>query len=174
MNPFLSEYTTPFGVPPFDLIQFEHFAPAFETGFAQQVQEYDTIENNPAPATFENTVEALERSGAVLARVARVFYSLLGTDSTEELSALAKDIGAQMASHRNRLYLSQKMSQRIYDLHENPSENWSEEQYRLVEELHRRFARSGVQLEEGKRARLSSLDEQLATLSSEYRDNMLA
>ena len=174
MNPFLSEYTTPFGVPPFDLIQFEHFAPAFEAGFAQQVQEYDTIENNPAPATFENTVEALERSGAVLARVARVFYSLLGTDSTEELSALAKDIGAQMASHRNRLYLSQKMSQRIYDLHENPSENWSEEQYRLVEELHRRFARSGVQLEEGKRARLSSLDEQLATLSSEYRDNMLA
>ena len=174
MNPFLSAYTTPFGVPPFDLIQFEHFAPAFETGFAEQIQEYETIENNPEAATFENTVEALERSGAVLARVARVFYSLLGTDSTDELSGLAKGVGAQMASHRNRLYLSQKMSQRIQDLHENPSEHWSEEQYRLVEELHRRFTRSGVQLEEGKRARLSALDEQLATLSSEYRDNMLA
>ena len=146
MNPFLSEYTTPHGVPPFDQVQFEHFEPAFKAGFAEQVAEYEAIEQNAEAPTFENTIGALERSGAVLSRVARVFYSLLGTDSTDELSALAKDVGAQMASHRNRLYLSQAIFDRIHALHENPSEDWTEEQHRLVAEIYRKFARSGVQL----------------------------
>ena len=173
MNPFLSEYTTPHGVPPFDRIEFEHFESAFEAGFAEQVAEYEAIEQNSEAPTFENTIAALERSGAVLSRVARVFYSLLGTDSTDELSALAKDVGAQMASHRNRLYLSQAIFDRIHALHENPSEDWSEEQHRLVEEIYRKFARSGVQLETTKRDRLRELDAEIATLKSEFRDNLL-
>ena len=116
MNPFLSAYTTPHGVPPFDQIEFAHVAPAFAVGFAEQTAEYEAIEQNVEAPTFENTIGALERSGAVLSRVSRVFYSLLGTDSTDELSALAKDVGAQMASHRNRLYLSQEMFNRIHKL----------------------------------------------------------
>ena len=107
MNPFLSAYTTPHGVPPFDQIEFDHFAPAFQAGFAEQTAEYEAIEQNLDAPTFDNTIAALERSGQTLSRVSRVFYSLLGTDSTDELSAMAKDVGAQMASHRNRLYLSQ-------------------------------------------------------------------
>ena len=174
MNPFLSEYTTPHGVPPFDQVQFEHFEPAFAAGFAEQTAEYDAIEQNPESPTFENTILALERSGGVLHRVARVFYSLMGTDSTPEMSALAKDIGAQMAAHRNRLYLSQAMYERLHALQSDPNPDWTGEQARLVEEYHRHFARSGVQLEDDKRHRLQELDEQLATLSSQYRDNMLA
>jgi peptidyl-dipeptidase Dcp len=173
MNPFLSAYTTIHGVPPFEQIEFEHFAPAFEQGFAEQIAEYEAIEQNPELPTFENTIAALERSGATLSRVARVFYSLLGTDSTPELSALAKDIGAQMASHRNRLYLSQAMFERINTLHHNPSSDWTEEQRRLVEDRYKKFAKSGVQLPDEQRDRLRALDAEIATLTSEFRDNLL-
>ena len=174
MNPFLTAYTTPYGVPPFDVIQFEHFAPAFDAGFAEIEEQYAEIENNSAPPSFENTIAALERSGAILSRVARVFYSLLGTDSTEELSELSKDVGARMAAQRNRLYLSQAMYKRIATLYDNPLETWTSEQHRLVSEMHRKFCRAGVQLEESQRRRLSELDEQLSRLSSQYRDNLLA
>ena len=76
MNPFLSAYTTPHGVPPFDQVKFEHFEPAFEAGFAAQVAEYEAIEQNPEAPTFENTIEALERSGAVLSCGKGVLQSL--------------------------------------------------------------------------------------------------
>ncbi len=174
MNPFLSAYTTTHGVPPFDQIKFEHFEPAFAAGFAEQVAEYEAIEQDSQTPTFDNTIAALERSGATLSRVARVFYSLLGTDATPALSALAKTVGAQMASHRNRLYLSQALSERVQTLVDNADSSWNAEQKRLVEEYHRRFSRSGVQLEATKRQRLEELDGALATLSSQYRDNMLA
>ena len=174
MNPFLSEFQTPYGVPPFGLIRFEHFQPAFEAGFAEQIAQYKEIEDHPEDATFANTMEALERSGAILRRVSRVFYSLLGTDSTVEMSELSKEIGAQMAAHSNRLYLSQKMYQRIDSLHQNPDLNWDVEERRLIDEKHRKFVRSGVQLQKDKRERLSEIDEEIATLSSGYRDNLLS
>ena len=173
MNPFLSEYQTQYGVPPFDLIRFEHFEPAFATAFSEQLQEYVAIENNPEPPTFANTLEALERSGATLSRVARVFYSLLGTDTTDEMSALAKEIGAKLAAQRNRLYLSQEMYQRINSLQQHPDPSWSSEQRRLLEEVHKKFVRAGVQLPENQRQRLREIDEQCATLASQYRENLL-
>ncbi|MBM75174.1 MAG: peptidase M3 [Proteobacteria bacterium] len=174
MNPFLSEFETPYGVPPFDLIRFEHFKPAFAAGFAQQVGEYEDIEDNPEEPTFENTMVALERSGATLNRVARVFYNLLGTDTTEDMSELAKEVGAQIAAHRNRLYLSQKMYRRVDVLHKNPDPKWDSEQLRLIAEIHRKFVRAGVQLEDDQRKRLSDIDEEIATLSSQYRENLLS
>ena len=174
MNPFLMAYTTPYGVPPFDQIRFEHFEPAFDVGFEEQSRQYQAIEDNPEPPSFENTIEALERSGATLSRVARVFYSLLGTDSTDELSELSKDIGAKMAAQRNRLYLSQSMYKKVAFLYENPSDDWSAEQHRLVSEMHRKFCRAGVQLAESKRTRLEEIDSELSRLSSQYRDNLLS
>jgi peptidyl-dipeptidase Dcp len=174
VNPFLSEFQTPYGVPPFDVIRFEHFEPAFDAGFSEQLAQYESIENTEEKPTFENTMEALERSGATVTRVSRVFYNLLGTDATPEISELSKDIGARMASHRNRLYLSQKMYKRIDFLHQNPDPSWDFEQRRLISETHRKFVRAGVQLEDQKRALLSNIDEKIATLSSEYRDNLLA
>ena len=90
MNPFLSKFKTPYGVPPFEQIDFDHFEPAFAAGFAEQVGEYEQIEDNIEEPTFVNTIEALERSGAILGRVSRVFYNLLGTDTTPQMSELAK------------------------------------------------------------------------------------
>ena len=174
MNPFLSEYQTAYGVPPFGQIRFEHFQPAFVAGFAEQIAQYKEIEDNSEEATFANTMEALERSGTILTKVSRVFYSLLGTDATAEMSELSKEIGAQMAAHHNRLYLSQKMYQRIDSLHQNPDLSWDLEQRRLIDEKHRKFVRSGVQLISSKRERLSEIDEESATLSSQYRDNLLS
>ena len=119
-------------------------------------------------------MEALERSGGILTRVSRVFYSLLGTDTTPEMSGLAKEVGSQMATHRNRLYFSQKMYKRIDALHQNPDLSWDFEQTRLVNEMHRKFVRAGVQLDATKRQRLNEIDESLATLSSTYRENLLS
>ena len=127
MNPFLSEFQTAYRVPPFDDIRFEHFKPAFEAGIAEQNRQYETIENNMEEPTFENTMEPLERSGAILNRVSRVFFNLLGTDATTEMSELAKDMGSKLATHRNRLYLSQKMYLRIDSLYQNPNPMWNPE-----------------------------------------------
>ena len=113
MNPFTTEFQTPFRVPPFDKIKFEHFEPAFTQGFATQVEQYVAIEENPERPSFENTLEALERSGAMARRVSRVFYSLLGTDSTPEMNELAKEVGSKIAANKNRLYLSRKLFERV-------------------------------------------------------------
>lgn len=173
MNPFLSKYDTEHGVPPFDRIRFEHFRPAFAFGFAQQVQEYEMIEENEESPTFENTIEAIEKSGSILSRVSRVFYSLLATDSSPEMTVLAKELSSAMASHRSRFSLSEKIFRRVQFLVQHPSTDWTMEQSRLLKEIHSSYSRSGVLLAEPVRNRLAEIDSDIAELSADFRSNLL-
>ena len=112
-NPFLTPSTLPFAFPDFDAIREEHFAPAFAAGMAEQRAEVDTITADPSPATFENTIVALERSGATLRRVSAVFFTLAGSCSTEGIRAIEAEVAPQLAAHADAILLDPALFARI-------------------------------------------------------------
>ena len=112
-NPFFSEWTTPFGVPPFDQIRTEHFLPAIEEGIAQHGREVAAIAKSPAPPTFANTVEALDASGRLLEKVTSVFSNLTSAETSDALQAIQKQVAPMMAAHRDDIRLDPALFQRV-------------------------------------------------------------
>ena len=109
-NPLLEKWTTPFAVPPFDRIKTEHFKPAFDRAFADNLKEIAAIAGNKAPPTFANTIDALELSGETLDHAASVFYNLSGTDSTPEIQAIERAIAPRFAKHGMGIYQNRACS----------------------------------------------------------------
>lgn len=173
-NPLLREFDTPFGVPPFEKIENAHFAPAFERAIEEHRQEVKKIAENEAAPTFENTVVRLEQSGQLLNRVQSVFYNLTSAHTNDDLQALAKQINPQLASHRDDIYLNQKLFERIKSVYESRTNlDLTVEQGRLLEETYRDFARGGANLPDDKRARFRAINEELSLLSTRFGDNLL-
>src|SRR5690606_29917881 len=112
-NPLLAPWTTPFEMPPFDLIAPEHFLPAFNRAFAAHIREIEAIAGDRARPTFENTVEALERSGRQLERVACVFHNLAATDTNDAIQAIERRIAPRFARHSSRIYQDTRLFRRI-------------------------------------------------------------
>ena len=112
-NPLFSEFDTPYGAPPFDSIENAHYMPAFEQGMDEHMAEVLAIAESTEPATFENTVEALEYSGKTLSRTAGVFYNLNGSTTNEEMQAIAKEIGPKLAKHRDDINLNEALFARV-------------------------------------------------------------
>src|SRR5690348_6080846 len=102
-NPFFENWTTPFGVPPFDRIRPEHFAPAFDRGMAEQTSEIAAITGHDTAPSFGNTIEALERSGRLLERTSRTFFNLDSSNTNDELEAIARDYAPKLAQHQTRI-----------------------------------------------------------------------
>ena len=116
-NPLLTPSPLPLGYPPFDLIKDEHFAPAFDLGMAEQLTEIAAITGHPEPATFENTILALERSGQLLGRVSRVFSNLNGCHTNPTLQTVEKSFAPKLAAHRDAILLNAALFTRIAALH---------------------------------------------------------
>src|SRR5260221_12520743 len=112
-NPFFETWTTPFGMPPFDRIHPEHFPPAFDRGMEEQIAEIAAITGTPAPPSFSNTIEAMERSGRLLERLSRVVFNLDSSDTNEELEAVARDFAPKLAQHKMRIALDTDLFVRI-------------------------------------------------------------
>ena len=147
VNPFFETWTTPFGMPPFDRIRPEHFLPAFDRGIEEEIAEIAAITGTPAPLSFSNTIEALERSGRLLQRVSRVFFNLDSSNTNEELEAVARDFAPKLAQHKMRIALDADLFARIADLHaRRASLGIAVDQLRLLERDHIRFVRSGALL----------------------------
>lgn len=174
MNPLLIEFQTPHQVPPFDKIQFKHFQPAFKAGLLAQEKEYQAIENETEGPTFENTIEALEKSGQMLTSVSLVFFNLMWTDSSPEMNELAKEISPLLAAHKDRLYMSNAIFDRVDHLKQKPETHWSSEQRRLIDEIHKAFIRSGIQLTKKEQSRVESINKSLAEFSMQYQQNLLS
>ena len=134
-NPFFTEYETPFGVPPFESIKTEHYKPAFMAGMEEQMAEIEDIVTNPDPATFENTVAALDQSGALLSKVSMVFYGLNSANTNDELQALSKELSPLLSKHSDDISLNPALFQRIKQVYENQDkEQLDKEQKKLLEE----------------------------------------
>src|SRR5271169_1554926 len=174
-NPLLEPWTGPFEAPPFDRIEPGHFRPAFEAALKEARREIDAVAADPAPPTFANTIEALERSGRSLDRVGGVFFNLTGAATNDELQAIEREIAPALARHRNDTYLNEALFKRIDALKaKENSLGLSAEQGRVLERYHLNFTRAGAGAPGEAKARLAAIGERLATLAAEFGQNVLA
>ena len=175
INPFFEEYSTPFGVPPFDKIKAEHFMPAFEEGIRQDSLEIETIANNPEQPTFENTIEAMANTGDLLSRVSGVFYNLRSADTNDDLDTIAQKVSPMMSAHSDNIKLNGKLFQRVKAVYEmRDSIDLNDEQKRLLECTYKSFVRSGAELDDSQKARLREINKELGLLDLKFSANVLA
>ena len=173
-NPFLSEYTTPFQVPPFDQIKNEHYMPAFEAGIKEQQAEVEAICNNAEPATFENTILPFDKSGQTLDRVSNVFFNLNECLTNDEMIAIAEQVLPMLSKHSDAIMMNPKLFERIDYVYQHRNEmGLDDQQIRVVEKYHQDFIRSGAGLDAEQQAELSRINEQLSTLSLQFGNNLL-
>jgi peptidyl-dipeptidase Dcp len=174
-NPFLAPSSLPFEFPDFDAIREEHFLPAFAAGMAEQRAEVDAITADPAPATFENTIVALERSGAALRRVSSVFFTLVGSCSTPGIREIEAEVAPRLAAHADAITLDPALFTRIEALFAARHElDLDAESLRLLERRHRDAVRAGARLAPGEQERLKELNAELSALSTEFGARLLA
>jgi peptidyl-dipeptidase Dcp len=174
-NPFLSPSTLPYSLPPFASITDDDYRPAFEAGFAEQRAEVEAIAADPAEPTFENTVAALERSGAVLARVSHVFFNKTSSDSNATTDELELELAPRLAAHSDAIRLDPRLFARLRNLHERrDSLALTPEQRYLVERLVDDATRSGAALGDDEKERLRDLNGRLSTLTTRFEKNLLA
>lgn len=174
-NPFFAESPLPLHYPQFDKIKDSDFAPAFDAGMAQQLKEVEAIANNPAAPTFENTLIALENSGAILDRAATVFFALIGADTNDARKQLQADYSAKFAAHSDAINLNGKLFSRIETLYNNRAKlGLDAEGLRLVEKYHDNFVRAGAKLSDADKAKLKDMNAELANLGTKFSQNVLA
>jgi peptidyl-dipeptidase Dcp len=174
-NPLLAEWTTPFGLPPFAAIGPEHYRPAFDAALAAQRAEVAAIAGDPASPGFDNTIAALERSGRILKRVGAVFFNLAGSHTNDALQAIERDMAPVLARHRNAIFMNEALFERVDALHRaRETLALTPEQARVLDRYHTIFVRAGVRLAPQAKQRLASITERLATLGTQFAQNVLA
>ena len=174
-NPFFSESTLPFHAPPFDKIKDSDYAPAIEEGMKNQLAEIDAIANNPAAPTFANTLEAMERSGALLTRVTKVFFNLTTANTSDTLQKIKADEVPKLAAHSDAIFLNAKLFARVKALYDSrDSLKLDPESHYLVERYFKAFVRAGALLSEADKETLRGLNQEEAKLTTRFEDDVLA
>ena len=174
-NPLLVPWSTPHEVPPFDAVKPEHFRPAFEQAIVEHRAEIDRIAAEPAPPTFENTIVALENAGRALSRVAAVFWNLAGADTNDALQAIEREMSPKLAQHWNAITANTALFARIDAVMQGEeASRLDPEQKRVLERTHLAFVRAGARLGPEEKKRLGEILQRLATLGTEFSQNVLA
>ncbi len=173
-NPFARESTLPYQLPPLDRIKDEHFRPGLLAGMAQQREEMEAIAKNPAAATFDNTIVAMERSGQLLTRVATVFYNLASSNTNPTLEELQTWVAPLLAAHTDAVYLNPELYARVHELYQRRAAlKLDPESTRLLERYETLFVRAGAKLSDTNKDTLRQLNERLSTLTTEFRQTVL-
>ena len=174
-NPLLASWATPFETPPFDLIKEDHYLPAFREGMASQKREVDAIVAAAEPPTFANTVEVLERTGAVLTRVSNVFFCLSEANTNEALQKIEAEVSPLLAKHQDDIYLNPNLFQRVKAVFDQRDKiGLNPEQSRLLEKIYRNFVRGGANLDETAKAEFRKINEELSALTVKFGENVLS
>ena len=173
-NPFMKEWDTPYGVPPFDQIKTTDYLPAIQEGIRQQQEKIQTICGNPEEPTFGNTIIPYEYSGELLTKVASVFMNLAECMNSPEMEKLSDTIFPMLTRHGDDIMLNAKLFERIKKVYENrDKENLNDEQKRLLEVIYKDFERGGANVPADKQARFREINEQLSTLTLKFGNNVL-
>jgi len=173
-NPFFSESTLPYGMPPFDRITDDDFAPAFRRGMEEHLREVQAIASNPERPSFENTIVALERSGRILARVSAVFDNLKGANTDDKIDAIDAEMSPLRSAHEDEIHMNTALFARVKTLYDERAYlGLDPESARLLDHYHRDFVRAGALLSEADKARLKSLNSEIATLQTTFTQNVL-
>jgi peptidyl-dipeptidase Dcp len=173
-TPFDVPSTLPYALPPFGDVRLEHYRPAFEAGMAEQRAEVEAIATDPHAPTVENTLIALERSGQLLARVSHVFFTLSSADSTPELHDLEAEISPLLAAHRDAITLDARLYARVQEVLDGAvAAGLTGEALRLVERTHAEMTLAGAGLDDAGKARLTTINQELSTLTTTFERNLL-
>lgn len=177
-NPLLSDWQTPYGVPPFEQIRLEHYRPAVETLIADGRQRIDELANNPDSATFENTIVALEFAQQPLERVLNVFYNLNSAETNDSMQALAMELSPMLTEFSNDIMLNEPLFQRVKTVYEEAKAadfaGLTPEQHTLLTETYEGFVRSGANLSPEQKEEYRRVTSELAQLSLRFEQNVLA
>ncbi|KIQ96487.1 M3 family metallopeptidase [Lysobacter sp. A03] len=174
-NPFFAESSLPLHYPAFDKITDADFGPGFDRGMAEHLKEVEAIADNAEAPSFENTIIALEKSGEILDRTSTVFFSLVGADTNDTRKAIQAEYAPKLAAHRDAIALNPKLFDRIQKLYDTrDSLGLDAEGVRLVERYHTDLVRSGAKLPEADKVRLKEINGELANLSTQFNQNVLA
>ncbi len=174
-NPLLSEWTGPYGgLPPFDQVKVEYFKPALEAAMTENLSEIDKIANDSAPPTFENTIVAMEKAGQTLDRVGTIYNVWQSTMSSPDFQVVQREMAPKLAAFSDKITQNEKLFKRIEAVYNSPDKKkLSGEQQRLVWLDYTNFVRSGAKLDPKSKARLTEINQQLATLFTKFSNNVL-
>ncbi|MBP3496313.1 MAG: M3 family peptidase, partial [Alistipes sp.] len=173
-NPLLAEWDTPHQTPPFEQIKLEHYKPAFQTAIAVSRAEVDAIVNNPAKPTFANTILALEKQGALLNRIAGIFFNLNEADTSDELQAIAIELQPELTALSNDISLNPELFKRVKYVYEHPGLFLSKEDKQLLDKSYKDFVRSGANLSEQDKELYRQYTSELSSLTLKFGQNSLA
>ncbi len=174
-NPLLKPWTDPFDTPPLDRIEPAHFPPAFDRAMAEQMAEIERVAQSDQPATFENVIAAMERSGRLLRRVSAVFFNLTGAHTNDALQAIERDMAPRLARHRSAILMNARLFDRVKAVYERRDKlGLAPEPMQVLSRYHTMFVRAGAGLDEGAKNRLAAITERLAALGTAFSQNLLA
>lgn len=173
-NPFLDEYGTPFNAPPFDKIEKKHYLPALGEGILEQQKEIDDIVKNQDPSTFENTIEAMDKSGDLLQRVNKILENMNAAMTDDTLQGIAKEAAPLLAEHMDNILLNADLFTRVKAVNESKDElNLTTEQRMLLKKFYKGFVRGGAELDDKKKAELREINKELSVLKVKFIENIL-
>ena len=174
-NPFLKEWDTPFGVPPFNEIKEEHYLPAIQEGIKQNEAEIQAIVDNSEEPGFENTILALDQSGELLEKVTGVFGPLNSANTNENMQALAREISPLITKHRDNISMNPALFAKVKAVYEKRNDlGLDDQQLRVTEKYYQDFVRNGANLSPEDQERLKELNGELSKLSLQFGENVLA
>ena len=174
-NPLFAESALLYHAPRFDLIRNEDYQPALEEGMRQQLAEIDAIAKQTNPPTFDNTIVAMERSGALLTRAAKTFFGVIGANTNDTLQKVQEIEAPKLAAHNDAIYLNDQLYRRVKSIYDRrESINFNPEQKALVERYNRDFVRAGANLSEADKVQMRALNQELSRLSTDFSTKLLA
>lgn len=172
-NPFLTDWNTPYGIPPFLEIQTDNYIPAIQAGIEQQKKEIEDIVNNQDAPTFDNTILPLELSGEILRKVSGVLYNVSETDRTPALDSVMELAIPMMTEHSDNLSFNKGLYERIAKLYKGDQSGLTREQQMVLKKHYEEFERNGVGLSEEKQARLKEINSEIASKTQKIGNNIL-
>ena len=173
-NPFLQEWKTPYGIPPFDKITLADYIPAIKAGIQQQEKELQEILDNPEAPTFQNTVAAYELSGEILDKVTVVLFNLQETEDSEEMEKVAEEATGLITAHQNEISMNKKFFERVKAVYEADQSGLTREQQMVLKNLYKSFTRNGVGLDDASQERLKGINLKIAAFQQKFGNNLLA
>jgi peptidyl-dipeptidase Dcp len=174
-NPLLTEFTTPYGVPPFDMIKNEHYKPAFEAAMQVHKAEVDSIANNTNAPDFANTIEALDDAGAMLTRISGIFFNMTGANTNDTLEKISEEIAPTLSKHYDYISMNDKLFAKVKQVYDKrTSLGLNEEQSELLDKTYKSFIRNGALLNKEQKQSISKINEELALLTLKFGQNTLA
>ena len=173
-NPFLQEWDTPYGIPPFEKITLADYIPAVKAGIEQQQKELEAILDNPEAPTFDNTIGTYELSGEILDKVTGVLYNLQETDGGEEMEKVVEEATELLTAHENAISMNKKFFERVKVIYDADQSALTREQQMVLKDLYKSFTRNGVDLDEASQERLKEINIKIAGLQQKFGTNLLA